>query len=899
MKRSLALLSLALMMHCMPASAQQKYDLNHFDGIKSEGALPSDLRLSLEELYTLDKQRVRDYNDGKLRNRDKVLAASYQINRTMVSGRILYGDPITRMVERIADTLLHDYPTLRKELRFYTLKSSDVNAFATGQGMVFVCTGLVAQVEDEAQLAFIISHEIIHYLRKHSLEEISRRKRDSDDIDAETQEMRDFIKYHNRSREMESEADSLGLQTFYMSSPYSKDVTEGVFDVLQYGYLPFDEIPFDSTFFNTPYYSLPSDYFMDAVDPITARDDYNDSLSTHPNILKRRKATAQILAGQSGGNPYVTMSKAEFEEVRALARFECVRQDIIYADYVRGFYDCFLLKRLYPDNAYIERAMCQSLYGLSKYKTYTNTSGVVGDYKDFEGEVQQCYYFFRRINKEDLALITARQLWLSHCKYPEDKQIAAMTDDIFADLFVKYGRRPESFLAEPPAAEVQDTVDTENLSKYERLKRKKNKQQKTDTRNYVFTDLMQKNGDLAAYMQNHLCKPDEVPADKGQVNKNQLVYCPSYYVVSKQNGELNILKSDHSESSLYGHIKAAAQRAGVGSIDFSDHSLHDITTADRYNEWVDLNEWIGEFWQTKGDFDMQFSVQPQMNRIVEKYDAGTLNMTIVLNRENLTDRKNSDLILYAWFLPIIPIAIEEMFTHTEATLVYCVQIDARQGKRLSKHVSAYNLSDENARIHSALYDHYLHIDTDSISRVPGYMGSRINFAIAPNIGIGNIFPTNNASSFIRSSAVGFGIAGELEYIVKRTRALRISANYIPSSFNTDNGTYNMNNLILSLAWRVYKNPAPLGYYWQFGGDFAMVTVPEAPDALNVSAKMGGMHLQFGRNFIFSDHVLFGYFLRYGFLFGNDLLKEYDANYAKQQTFINNIIRIGINIGFQP
>ena len=269
MKKFFVLLTLALAMYSLPALAQQKYDLDHFDGIKSEGSLPSDFRLSLEELYTLDKQRVRDYNDGKLRNRDKVLMASYQINRTMVSGRILYGDPITRMVERIADTLLKDYPELRKELRFYTLKSPDVNAFATGQGMVFVCTGLVSQIEDEAQLAFVLSHEIVHYLRKHSLEEISRRKRDSDDIDAETQEMRDFIKYHNRSREMETEADSLGLAMFYLPSPYSKDVAEGVFDVLQYSYLPFDEVAFDTNYFNTPYFKLPSDCFMDEVDPIT------------------------------------------------------------------------------------------------------------------------------------------------------------------------------------------------------------------------------------------------------------------------------------------------------------------------------------------------------------------------------------------------------------------------------------------------------------------------------------------------------------------------------------------------------------------------------------------------------------------------------------------------------
>ena len=110
--------------------AQQKYDLNNFTGIKSEGPIPADLRKGLGELYSEDKQRVRDYNDGKLANRDRVLEASYHINRLTSNGRILYGDPITRMVERIADTLLKDYPGLRGELRFYTVKSSSVNALA-------------------------------------------------------------------------------------------------------------------------------------------------------------------------------------------------------------------------------------------------------------------------------------------------------------------------------------------------------------------------------------------------------------------------------------------------------------------------------------------------------------------------------------------------------------------------------------------------------------------------------------------------------------------------------------------------------------------------------------------------------------------------------------------------
>ena len=78
--------------------AQQQYSLDHFVGLKAEGTIPADLRKNLAEIYSEDKQRVRDYNDGKLTNRDRVLEVSYHISRLMNNGRILYGDPITRMV---------------------------------------------------------------------------------------------------------------------------------------------------------------------------------------------------------------------------------------------------------------------------------------------------------------------------------------------------------------------------------------------------------------------------------------------------------------------------------------------------------------------------------------------------------------------------------------------------------------------------------------------------------------------------------------------------------------------------------------------------------------------------------------------------------------------------------
>lgn len=866
------------------------YDLDNFVGLKSEGPVPSDLRLSLDELYTLDKQRVRDYTDGKLPNSDKVLSASYHINKLMASGRILYGDPLTHMVERIADTLLKDYPTLRNELRFYTIKSPEVNAFATGQGMVFVCTGLIAQVQDEAQLAFVISHEIIHYLRKHSLEHITRDKHDSDDIEAETREMRDFIKFHNRSREMESEADSLGLTMFYLNSPFSKDVTEGFFDVLQYSYLPFDEVPFATAFFNTPYFKMPSEYFLDEVAPITARDDYDDSLSTHPNILKRRTRTAAIIGGQNGGVHYLMTSREEFDFIRTLARMECIRQDLIHAEYARAFYDCYLMQCVMPNNHYVNRAMCQSLYGLSKHKTYTNNSSAVGDYKDFEGEVQQSYYFFRKVKREDLALLTAHSLYTMHNRYPNDKQISDMCSDIFADLYEKYNYTTSSFASSVDTAS-NDTVDNSHETKYQRLKKKKKNQQMRDARTYAFTDLFLSDPSFERYLDSHL-RTHETPENNFTSNERQIIYNPSYLVFNRHLWEINYRKSYHNEEHLFSQIAKAASANGIASENFSDQSLHETTSSDRYNEFVDIVEWVTEYWNTEGNFDMLNSMQPTMDLISQRYNVSSINMTKVFNINHL-GRKVSGFSFYLILVPpLLPAVIESLASATEITIVQSMQIDAHNGHTLKKSTYTYNYQDEDARVTNAIYRHF-RTALDSTCKNTGYLGSHFLTTLTGTIGIGS--ENIEWNSFPRRSVIGLGANLSVGYAVSNKDMFEVSVGYLPTSYNE---TVNSDLYSIFINYRNFlKNDiAPFGRSFAVGLGYADYQLAEAVDGYEKHNPYFGIHLDIGRNYMISKQFSLGYTLQYNLIVNPKTMTENSFN---SQVFLYNVFRIGLTLGFLP
>lgn len=58
--------------------------------------------------------------------------------------------------------------------QFGVLEAPQLNAFATPGGHIFVTRGLVARMNNEAELAGVLAHEIAHVLKKHHLKAIQK-----------------------------------------------------------------------------------------------------------------------------------------------------------------------------------------------------------------------------------------------------------------------------------------------------------------------------------------------------------------------------------------------------------------------------------------------------------------------------------------------------------------------------------------------------------------------------------------------------------------------------------------------------------------------------------------------------------------------------------------------------
>lgn len=890
--------------------------------LRSVGPVPADLRMSVQELYDSDIQRAQKYAGGRVRDKEAVLQASYRINKMLAGGHVVYGDPITDLANRIADTLLRDYPELRAELRFYTITSPDVNAFTTPQGMIFINAGLVAQAENEAQLAFIIAHEIIHYYRAHGLETLvgkDGKKKRGENLDDEAEHVGDFTHKHIRSHEMENEADSLGIALFYLNSPYWKDVSEGVFDVLQYSYLPFDEVPFDTTFFNTQYYRL-TGCWLDTVADITSRDNYDDSRSTHPNILSRRQRTANALAGHAGGQKYLMVSQEEFEHLRHIARIECIRQDLLHGNYPRAFYNSWVMLRDDNDNPTLNAYLAQAIYGIAVFKCNERGSEVVGDYAQVEGEIQQVYYAFHQMNAEQATLAALHKVWEMHKRYPRDGHYDAMYHHLMELLRAKCQKSATDYLPTPPAAStdtvaITDTTQTSNkpLSKYERIKQKRQTQTQRHPTSYALTDLMEADSSLYPTLVGHLNGNAQPSTPKSQVSTREdamLVFNPSYWVTDGKDN-LRTAESDACEEDLISRIAGTTRKLGIRTVDYSDQGLHAMTSAEQYNDFLTVCEWMNEFWLTKGTFELNRLIQPDMDRLLSRYDARTLNMTVILNMEG---QEGDGWLGMYYLIPLIPVAIVNSFSGLEHTIMVSLVVDAHEGKMLTRQAYHYNVADHPALVNAMLYDTYVRTAKPSPKEPVGHMGHRLGLAGGFNFGLAG------RQNFSAHQYVASTPWASAEFALNRNLSLAVTARYQKGNPNIYQYYYNdywdgynyqtiidtiqssRNMLTLGLELRSYRHSdfAPFGRYVDYGLHMVRMVTLDNQTANNTF----GFHIGLGRNYIFLDRLLLNYQIDYGYTYG--FVKSFfgfeeDTRpyHYYSDAILSNILTIKLGIGFIP
>lgn len=687
-----------------------QYDLSNYKPLKSQGPIPSDIT----KIAVADKDQ-RDYN---------VL-----LRYLVMDGDILYGTKLNQYLDVIVDNLMKDDLVKRSKVHVYIVKSASVNAYSTSSGMLFVDMGLLAQVSNESELAFVLGHEIAHYTENHVPQ-----FNDYKDSLKERDRVEYYMKYHTRSRTQELAADRVSIERYLRQSPYSLAVLDGIFDVLQYSDLPFDEVPFNKSLVETEFYQFPENHYLKSVTPISNRADMVDTLFTHPNIERRRAAAQSLVAGiPETGRSIFVQSEALFNEVRDMARFECLRILLNEHRYDHAFYNTYVLQRVNPDNAFLEQAMVEALYGLSKHKNYGQVSDVLEPHKDIEGELQQTSYFFSKVSKQESTLLALRAAWKARKHHPENHFYQEVIDDLMNDLVVNNKMKYTDF-SDYPMGVNPDTIKVEEeensapqdstINKYARIRQQSRTAKviptsKFKTMNYMLVDIHQdpdfndmwhravrrSEEDAALELIHRKAKPAE--------SRNLVIASPQYLVYTRHKRTPAQALDEKRSTQLRKTLLHSARRLRLSPVSYTAKDIASFNT-DQYNQYAKLQQFIYDYLRSDG-IEMVYATSKDMDDVFDLTGTSTVCFTAVRRSPDnfVTYRKIQNLflgVLSPYY--ILPVAAEFALPRYD-TDMYMLIVDLTSGKTLLTSHDGYLSTMSKSYVDAFMYENlYYYVKGD-------------------------------------------------------------------------------------------------------------------------------------------------------------------------------------------
>jgi len=674
------------------------------------------------------------------------LEGNYNLDKLLRSGRVLFNDEVSNYLAEVSQVLLQAKPLSKgRSIKIYTLRSSAVNAFATSRGEVFVTLGLLAQLQNEAQLAYIIAHELAHVEEKHSLkfylesQELDRSESRSVLKRASTDEK--LFRLVAFSKENENEADRLGLGRI-LASPYRTATLPVVFDVLKYSYLPYANQPFERSLLESEHYRLPNAHWLESIKPIEGEDEAEDDIrSSHPNIKSRREAMFAILNQQAdtlGKSDYI-VSVERFESVRQLARNELPNLYLHADEHADAIYTAGLLLKENPESLTLKKYIAKALYLNAKLR---NSEDYVyeGDYEEVEGESQQVHYLLEKIPAKEATMLAWHFAWQLHRAHPDDSELSNITKDLFYEFAREYNdfamlnnEMPPAVVVAETAAPV-DTAATKELSKFDRIGSKPTAVIESESENSYWRHAFagQLNDEtFLEYQENALEQSEQWEKDskyygssegKKEIKRRRkkgvsldiprvAIVNPFYLKLDARKKEsMQYIDSEEGQEELRAAIKEASARAGLKTTLLDVHELKENDT-ETFNDIRYLNEWFAE--QTQ-HFDLTLtpgSQQARIDAIAQKYKTDYFLWVGVISLRKKTPYGQLLYVPLALLSvpPAAPFMLYNAVRPRYEMLHFSILYDVRTGRRQVIKFDTFKKRAADAMVKAHLYDTFSQI----------------------------------------------------------------------------------------------------------------------------------------------------------------------------------------------
>ena len=726
-----------------------------YEFLKSEGPIPREITSSSFGKYEKNKKQIdKDISKREKKDRDKFyLEDATVIDRLLRGGKILFNDEVSKYINDVGQILIKGDDKLQRKLKFYAVRSAAVNAFATDRGAIFVNVGLLARLENEAELAFILAHEIEHYVEKHALnlfiesQAISRENRTRRSLYEPRDNDKALLEKNHYSRELEIEADTKGLERF-LKTNYHIDAVEDAFVILRDADLPSSNIAFDKSFFETKEVQFPDDYQWKKIkEKIVEEKDSTDtgiqklkikkprvivigdqnSSSTHPSISERiRKANQRLQKVAAENRVNFIVSEERFQKIKTRCQYELPQYGLRNLRYYSSIYDAFVLLQKEAYHPYLKKSIAKALYGLAKFRLYELKKNNKEEEEEEDNSPQEeidedanvaqegiksLVYFLKKLTDEEFSLFALQYIQQLNKELGEDAVLEQMSENLAKDIVIYLPDLATMWSANKQSYDGKSAYVKTMLSKQTKNETSTKfwKKCETDAKEEIeFNDWV----DGLSYKERKKIRKKRDKKGYTLGYNRAIVIDPITIYHKKGNRPAHRANYQATEEAQKEYLERAEMIAKKMGLRLKMLSADKIRkkNIETFNELANVKEWLSHV-VLLNDLNMIPFNQEQINLMMEKYKTEAFVWYGIKARRKIDGRK-ANLhyvfgLLEVFFCP--PMVIHDILDRDGVTLFYGLVINGKTGKIEMVQEEFFKVSNQREIINGNFYDFFWQI----------------------------------------------------------------------------------------------------------------------------------------------------------------------------------------------
>ncbi|MGB0862390.1 MAG: M48 family metallopeptidase [Saprospiraceae bacterium] len=352
-----------------------QYESN-YETIKAEGRIPNDFlnlvrgqsRINLNNTERLTKAQRENFRD----------ATNLALRNIFTDGNIYFNDRMTEYVRAVGKRLVKGTES-EGRVQFFVHKSQELNAASWQTGTIVINIGLLSRLQNEAQLAYVLSHEIAHFQKQHPYQQYAQQIRQNHPTKS-SELVKNFKEHSDYSLKYELEADSIALGIMKKSG-YAIDESVYTLEILLHQ-LP---RPFVNLieYFSSQELQLSRDDICDFKEysafkkngyQLTEQHFSNHHikrrLANLGRVLENKYSMAMVLEGQHRGvegQVRFHFDRSILKNVTQTAQFEVINQAFLDANYLKSINEALAMLRSFPNNQFLHSKIAENLYYVQHY----------------------------------------------------------------------------------------------------------------------------------------------------------------------------------------------------------------------------------------------------------------------------------------------------------------------------------------------------------------------------------------------------------------------------------------------------------------------------------------------------------------------------------------------------